>query len=170
MMNTIIYSQENKIKNSANLFNKNFNNYLEQLSSLIKKKNSSYNEDFEELYDYHKEISERANLGKDSQIQYITNILNKSLMVDLKKDEFENIFKYYNKRIEFENTTKNKRKIEKSLDITNEIYGELIETIKILENNYKQDWTILDESILAVNSSNKLRSERIKNVKTSIKY
>lgn len=91
-------------------------------------------------------------------------------MVDLKKDEFENIFKYYNKRIEFENTTKNKRKIEKSLDITNEIYGELIETIKILENNYKQDWTILDESILAVNSSNKLRSERIKNVKTSIKY
>ncbi|EOS7870721.1 hypothetical protein D7L76_RS06480, partial [Enterococcus hirae] len=88
----------------------------------------------------------------------------------LKKDEFENIFKYYNKRIEFENTTKNKRKIEKSLDITNEIYGELIETIKILENNYKQDWTILDESILAVNSSNKLRSERIKNVKTSIKY
>lgn len=38
MMNTIIYSQENKIKNSANLFNKNFNNYLEQLSSLIKKK------------------------------------------------------------------------------------------------------------------------------------
>ncbi|HFD1766457.1 TPA: hypothetical protein ACF1UP_002938, partial [Enterococcus hirae] len=63
MMNTIIYSQENKIKNSANLFNKNFNNYLEQLSLLIKKKNSSYNEDFEELYEYHKEILERANLG-----------------------------------------------------------------------------------------------------------
>ncbi|HFD1766414.1 TPA: hypothetical protein ACF1UP_002893, partial [Enterococcus hirae] len=66
--------------------------------------------------------------------------------------------------------TKNKRKIEKSLDITNEIYGELIETIKMLENNYKKDWTILDESILAVNSSNKLCNERIKNVKTSIKY
>ncbi|PQC02475.1 hypothetical protein CUM88_13545, partial [Enterococcus faecium] len=80
------------------------------------------------------------------------------------------VFKYYQKKIEFENQTKNKRKIEKSLDITNEVYGELLETISMLENKYNENWSILDDTTLEMNSSNKLFNERENNVKTSIRY
>lgn len=169
-MNIIVYSQENKVKKSAALFNKLFNEYLEQLNILIKKKNSLYEEDFEDLYNYYEEIFDRANSGKDSQIKYLDNILNKNLMIDLEKDEFERVFKYYQKKIEFENQTKSKRKIEKSLDITNEVYGELLETISMLENKYNENWSILDDTTLEMNSSNKLFNERENNVKTSIRY
>ncbi|MCH6117703.1 hypothetical protein MK861_10240, partial [Enterococcus faecium] len=80
-MNIIVYSQENKVKKSAALFNKLFNEYLEQLNILIKKKNSLYEEDFEDLYNYYEEIFDRANSGKDSQIKYLDNMLNKNLMI-----------------------------------------------------------------------------------------
>ncbi len=71
-----------------------------------------YEEDFEDLYNYYEEIFDRANSGKDSQIKYLDNILNKNLMIDLKKDEFEKVFKYYQKRLNLRIKQKIKEKLK----------------------------------------------------------
>ena len=40
----------------------------------------------------------------------------------------------------------------------------------MLENKYNENWSILDDTTLEMNSSNKLFNERENNVKTSIRY
>lgn len=132
-MKTFEIAQINKLEN----FDDRFSSFLFEL-----KKHIQENEDQELNISYLKTIQdnfEKKNFNFEHYSQ-LNLVLNNNTFVTHKRDEIETICNIFIKKINFEEKTLNDRSIEKTLDITNEMYSNLSKNLIRLNNNFNRKW------------------------------
>ncbi|MBU5361628.1 hypothetical protein KQI58_11140 [Enterococcus raffinosus] len=128
--------------NQMKAFNSKFSEYLSLLKKYISQ--TDLNEEKMEINKMYLKSIEESFENKDfncDQYLQLKSVLKDATFTRYKKQEIEAIIQVFMRKINFESSTLEDRDVEKTLDITNEIYTSLSKNIIRLNKNYSKKWS-----------------------------
>ncbi|EOH86681.1 hypothetical protein [Enterococcus pallens] len=136
-MNTFELYEVNQLK----AFDSKFSEYLSLLKKYIDQ--TDINEEKLEINKMYLKSIEESFENKDfncDQYLQLKSVLKDTTFTRLKKQEIDAIIRVFIRKVNFETSTLEDRDVEKTLDITNEIYASLSKNIIKLNKIYNKKW------------------------------